>query len=174
MSLDDKPAKLLAALGTFSIAWSTLEMALDFSVSIVFYQYDGKGIARKLPRRLSEKTKFLHNCASRSVSLANFTSRINDVLTRVGELTEFRHQITHGAVTASDPGQSITLVRLVFGAASFQQMKTQIVSLEELLVASNKTRIAAHDILGIALELGKLAAPPGFDDVEKTLSNLRM
>ena len=170
----DPSAEMLSAIGGFSLAWSMLEMGLDLCVMMVFHHFGGKemGVA---PRALSSKIKLLRKCIVKAEGLRPYCAQITGLLRRVNEMTEFRHQVTHGVASSSENGDALIFVRIIHDDNGFHTAQTQVITSAKVLASWTETRALAHEALSIGLTLASSVAPPGFyDDIDNTFGKLRI
>jgi hypothetical protein len=166
----DPSDQMLAAMGRFSLAWSTLEMGLDLCAVMAFHHFGGKEIEDgAAPRAMSRRIKLIRKCLNH-VGLAIYRESLAHLLDSLGPTADFRQQITHGVGVADGTGNEMVFVRLIYDKSGHHTSHGELIDLEEIRTRATEAYEISRGLLGIGLALARQVAPPGFyDEVKETL-----
>jgi hypothetical protein len=164
---------MLAATGAFFMSWSMLELGLDFCATMVFHHFGGNECGGAAPRSLKRKIALIRKCLQRSEDLTPYRSQFAALLGRVGNITEFRHQITHGVSSSMGGDDTFTFVRLIHDDQGLHTASVQTFTLAVIRANEREAAAIAHGVLGVGFMLAKSVAPAGFyDEIEKQFSGI--
>lgn len=99
MDDDDDFQSLCAAIGFVEVNWALFEQSLDFIVLTAYQDLGGTAIVKELPRSYSRKFDFLKKAFSKIAVLNPMKNEAMEILNRSKELSQSRHDLTHGVVT---------------------------------------------------------------------------
>lgn len=101
-----------AAVGGFTVAWSTIEIALDFVCAILHHDAGGDKLSKELPIGLSQKVKFCRKCFSKLPSLEFLKEDAPQILTQTKLLSKERNRVIHGVPDTLRPVPDGTIIIL--------------------------------------------------------------
>jgi hypothetical protein len=128
-------------------------------VILAFHQFDGKVLEKECPKALNRKVSHLRLVIKKTARMAPWATRGTDLLDSVERLVNNRHNLIHGALYASGPGDELTFLRMIHDKAGFHTGEMHTVTLEELKAATVSTRALAHEILTLGFELMLITDP---------------
>ena len=101
-TFDDDTKALFSAVGFIVVQWSQAEQSLELASLTLFKFHGGKRIAdeNKLPKMLNRKIKFVSKCFNKLTHLSALKPEAMEMLELFRELSEARHNVTHGAITS--------------------------------------------------------------------------
>lgn len=100
---DDEFLHFCAAIGWVEVNWSLMESQLDRWSQVLFivHKWRGKdGKEKEIPRGYARKVRYLRGGFNRLPALKAFKDDCIDVLERADDLSETRHDLTHGVITS--------------------------------------------------------------------------
>lgn len=98
-------ADLCECIGFVVVHWSLTERQLDNWVNVCFNNCGGKKFqnGHGIPKALNRKITFLKRCLRRLSILEAFRDEGIDLLNRISESSEKRHNLIHGAISELRP-----------------------------------------------------------------------
>lgn len=89
-------AHLYLSLGIFTATWGHAEYALDMCIAVLFHEYGGQAIAKKIPRPLESRVDFLRQCYIMRIELLSFKEDGITIADKFSSLSDERHTLIHG------------------------------------------------------------------------------
>lgn len=104
---------LFKAIGFVVVQWGHAEQTLDLIANTLFRDFDGKRFAKRIPKMLETKLKFVRDCLSNTPSLDQFRPDCESLIDRFDRLSRTRHAIVHGAIESfSSKSSAFTFAKL--------------------------------------------------------------
>jgi hypothetical protein len=100
---DEELDSLFKAVGFVVVQWGQAEQSLDMLVAMIYQQLGGKQFAKRLPKMLSTKLKFLTECLSKISVLAPFRADGDALVADFQRLSDRRNDLIHGAIASLSP-----------------------------------------------------------------------
>lgn len=94
---------LCQAVGFTVITWAHVEQILDMLIAIVFQSCGGDQINPKIPRNLMSKLDFMRKSLRKLDVLQPFQDWGLDLMDRISNMKQQRHDLVHGVITSSAP-----------------------------------------------------------------------
>lgn len=104
---DDEMEALYKAVGSMVIQWGQAEQTLDMIVALLFHNYDGNKLSKRIPKMLDPKIKFIKSCFDTSPELAKHKDRGYALLSEFERLSSKRHEMIHGAIADVIPEDDV-------------------------------------------------------------------
>ena len=99
-TVDDELDNLYRAVGFIVIQWGQAEQSLDMIVAIIFHDFGGNKV-KKIPKMLKPKIDYLRESFNNISDISVHKEVANEILDEFEKLSEKRHDIIHGAVSAT-------------------------------------------------------------------------
>ena len=156
---DDSDA-LYSAVGFVVVQWGIAEQLLDGVVAMLYHSFGGRTLAKRLPKQLEVKLKFVRKCVTTNPDLAPFAVKIASVADTFERLSSLRHDLIHGAIASltAEGGMVFKFQKLDFmdphmhrlrvvrfDAADFPKLTEDLVDLGSLTGEVAKELIADHE-----------------------------
>jgi hypothetical protein len=146
------------AIGYLTMGWATLEICLDFAIAIAFQRCGGNALEPEIPRSFSRKVTFLRKSFQQLESLREFETQGIALLDRASELSDTRHTVVHGAISAVE-GAVIKLHRIFYSPQSHRAERANIELNDVWICASDVTDLAHQLADFVALMVSKFHGP---------------
>ena len=85
------------AVGLVVLQWSQAEQSLELLVALLWQALGGQDHAKRIPKMLETKLKFVRECAAELPKLASHRQRIEELASTFESLSDTRHDLIHGA-----------------------------------------------------------------------------
>ena len=99
----DEMRGLCIAVGFVTLNWGVIERQLDTWSILIMKHYGGKEIRKDLPISLKQKTAFLRKAFRTIPALRPFMDDALDLIDRVSEVADKRHDFVHGEIERLTP-----------------------------------------------------------------------
>lgn len=105
---------LCKTVGFIVVQFAHCEQSLECLVDALFLRCGGRKLAgrKRIPSKLSEKIKFVRECAEQIASLTQFKDELLALADGFDAVLETRHNLVHGAITGNAVNGVFTFVRL--------------------------------------------------------------
>lgn len=158
---------MLAAIGSFSIMWSMMEMGLEFLAVMAFHQFGGKGIEKEAPIKLSRKISHIRITANKSEEFKPWADEALSIMDDLQSQIDNRHNLIHGCVQSVAPnGTEMTFVVIAHDKRGFHTGRSHKVTLEQLVAATKSVKAVAHKLLTLSFKL-VVATHPSHEVVDE-------
>jgi hypothetical protein len=95
-------------VGHMAVQWGMMEFALDALIAVLFHDFDGKSIAKELPRRFVDKTRFVTSMLAVPDGAVKLHSReLDSIVGKLGNMSQFRHDVIHGFLSRYEPHKAL-------------------------------------------------------------------
>jgi hypothetical protein len=106
---------LYKAVGFFIIQRVSAEQSLDLAVALLYREHGGNAIAKKLPKPLEAKLKFVRRSLDSLPQLAPLRTIGLALAMEFERLSQSRHDLIHGAISSVAPiGSAFRFAKLDF------------------------------------------------------------
>jgi hypothetical protein len=96
--------QFLASIGSLTLAWGQLEGAIDGFVGLLHWHVGGQQIERVMPWQLSRKIEYIKKCFRKIPVLQPSAQLACDIMDKIDEASEIRHDLIHGYVVEKMQG----------------------------------------------------------------------
>lgn len=98
---DDKELDaLFKAVGFVVVQWGQAEQSLDLATGVLYRNLGGKDIAKRLPKMLEPKLKFIEDCTGKLPTLSHLRTDGENLVADFRKLSAMRHDLIHGAIAS--------------------------------------------------------------------------
>jgi hypothetical protein len=147
---------LCTAIGFVVLNWSIIEQQIDIWVNVALIDYAIEIPRNGVPRAFRSKVKFLRACFEKSPELRPFASDGLALIQRASALSEDRHKLVHGVLSAPEPEDGV----YHFSKVTYERDGHSVRSFTFDPPAFSKLETDLGDLVTDSIEFGqKLAAP---------------
>jgi hypothetical protein len=119
--------RYFAAVGAFTVAWSTLEYLFDLCIAIIYERApDGKSLARKIPTALSDKMALFRKAHYKIDELKAHAEEAEKIAEFMKEVGDIRHMIAHSVAVKSEVLGESHLRRIVRSKSGLREARGNI------------------------------------------------